>query len=217
MQVGALVGLAFLCIAGTANAIVIYESATLGTTGLTGGFIVGPNQYLGSRFTLSDTFEITSVGGHLALAGGGSGSSGFVAIIELGSLIPGGFQFTGTTVLATALFDFDSLSILEVIPVSLILGPGDYALVFGSGLFGATAVGVMPTSGQTGASDLVDGVGSYFFWNGITSNWQNGGFNAVRFEVSGKAVPEPASLSLFLVGLAGLGFLRRRRNRRRQT
>ena len=49
----------------TANALLIHESATLGQTGLTTGFTIDFAQFLGSRFSVDSTVDVTDVGGHI--------------------------------------------------------------------------------------------------------------------------------------------------------
>ena len=51
-------------VSGTAQ-VVIHESATLGPIGQFGGPNFNPNRFLGSRFSLTQTVQVTAVGGHL--------------------------------------------------------------------------------------------------------------------------------------------------------
>ena len=125
--------------------------------------------------------------------------------------LPSGNPFDGTT-LASTTFDpgFPSFDVLT--PLSVLLNPGDYAVIFGGpGQFGATKQGSMASNNI----DLPAGVGSYFFWN--VNNWQNGEFSSARFVVEGdvvrvrNAVPEPITAALGLMGLGVLGMATRRR------
>lgn len=49
-----------------AHATIIHESATLGATGQVFGATVWGQQFLGSRFSLSEATQITGIGGHIS-------------------------------------------------------------------------------------------------------------------------------------------------------
>ncbi len=199
------------------NADLVYESAT-GNSNVVDGVYVGnsssdkdrPPQLLGSRFTLAAATEITSVGG----AFGGVSSLGrsadiFAAIVDLnGGSLPSGAPLGMANVLGTATF-FASHVGDTLVPLNLQLTPGDYALVFGGGVFGTDGVDSMTPDG----TNTVDGQGSYFFSNN-GKNWVNGGVDNVRFVVNGvTVVPEPGTLCTFgFAAFCSLGF--RRRNSR---
>ncbi len=207
--IGACVGLAMMGMAGTANALLIHESATLGAIGQGGGIALGP-QILGSRFSVTSTVQVGSIGGHIVQI---SGPNLFGAIIALSSpsALPTGSPLAGAEVIASTTFTGPGLSADILVPLSVTLSPGDYALVFGSQLFGATGFGGMP---QTN-TDLPGA--SYFFWNAGSSQWFNSGFTNARFVVSTVSIPEPSTLALFATGLAMLAFIGWRRRPRQRT
>src|SRR5438105_209187 len=119
----------------------IYESAVVGSTGAVGTWYqIEDRQFLGCRFHLPTETVVTGVGGHLFRPFRHDGSI-FAAITRLDSLsgLPsaGGQAFIPDQVMATGLFSISSSNSADyVFPLSVILPPGDYALVFGSGLFG---------------------------------------------------------------------------------
>ncbi len=201
--IGACVGLAMMGMAGTASAFLIHESATLGPLGNFGGTTLSGTQFLGSRFSVTSTVQVGSIGGNIAEFAGGDL---FGAIIGLSSplALPTGSPFTLAEVIASTTFTGTSLSADILVPLSVTLSPGDYALVFGSGEFGATGTGFMPFNN----TDLAGA--SYFFWTG--TQWVDGLAN-MRFVVSSSSAPEPSTLSLFATGLALLAFLGWRRRR----
>lgn len=208
----ALITLVCLVAATNATAVVIYESATLGTTGHNGGFSVD-DQFLGSRFELSEATQVTSIGGHV----GGSGTvwAALFALSDATSALP---TFGGADpalhALAFAILDLDLAVGSALVTAGLaggptVLGPGSYGIVIGdAGFFGTTGSGVMPTSFSSGATDI--GSPTYFFHNG-GGVWLNGGFDEVRFEVNGNAIDTPEPATLGLAGLALIGAARARR------
>lgn len=192
------------------------ESATLGSTGQTGGLSLDEEQFYGWRFQLNKTFQVTHIGGHLL---GGALSSGvlvrgydiFGAIISLenADALPRGTPFLPKEVLATTILTTSFPSSEILVPLSVTLDPGNYALVFGSGLFGASGVGAMPN--YSDQSDIPPtSLASYFTWSAGEGfnppRWRNGtegGSSRTRFVVTGEfaePVPEPTSLVALLAG-----------------
>lgn len=163
---------------GRASAVVIYESST-GNLNQSLGSAVSTTQYLGSRFTLIQTAKVTSIGG----AFGTPGAEIFGAILEMSGLLPQGTPFNGTEVLTTTLFTTTNVGD-TIAPLSIYLPAGDYAVVFGTDLFGATGAATMDYNG----TNTPEGAGSYFYWNN-GSAWVNGSINNTRFIVNGVLVP----------------------------
>lgn len=193
------------------QAAVIHESAYLGTTGFVTGHTISDLQYYGSRFSLTETMQVDHIGGHIgmSLEDQVSGNKLFGAIVNLSSSssIPIGSPFDAGEVEAYTTFSvFDSTDIL--IPLNVTLSAGDYGVVFGSGLFGATATGFMP-----GNDTDIPGSSSYFRYDNFDFiQWFDGGPGNTRFVVTGSVVPVPAAAWLFGSGLLGLiGVARRKK------
>jgi hypothetical protein len=134
----------------------------------------------------------------------GSRNAGRTAVLEAG-LKYHAVSFTPEETLATVVFQpaFPSTELL--VPLSVALEPGAYALVFGSDLFGATGNGAIPNS-----SDQADipptTIDSYIFYGipgpGQDPIWRGPLASQMRFLVSGTTpAPVPA------LGPAGLGTL----------
>ncbi len=117
----------------------------------------------------------------------------FGAIIGLSSptALPLGRPFNPGEVLASTIFTAPSFSDDVLIPLSVTLPPGDYALVFGSGLFGATGRGAMPLNNTD-----IPGSASYFTWNGNLNVWMDTQFRNLRFVVLGNPVETPDAAAL---------------------
>jgi hypothetical protein len=180
---------------GPANADTIYESATMGPTGINYGYLIDNTSFMGSRFYTSQNIQVTAIGGHLASFAGGSI---FGAIVKLDSFtdFPNGRPLYNYEVAAYKVFTLDYASSDYRTPLSANLPPGYYALVFGSGLYGATGSAILPWTDQT---DL--GTPSYMAWYSVKSTgWYNAGALQGRFVVEGRIVPEPATLLLFALG-----------------
>lgn len=202
--------LSLLALSLPVQAAIIHESATLGPTGVGfgSGFTIGSGQYLGSRFSVSGTVEVDQIGGHIA---GGFGSTIFGAIINLQSptALPVGTPFAAGTVVASTTFTPSSPSADNLVPLSVTLVPGDYGLIFGSGMFGSPSFGIAT---MPGGDTNITGSASYFLWNGF--NWaNNSSFNNTRFVVS-SPVPIPGAMLLFGSGLAALGAWRHRKGKK---
>jgi len=151
-----------------------YQSADMGAPDYFGGFAVTSSQFLGSRFTVTDTIQVCEVGGHIA----GPGVF-FAAIIEMDDALPTGSPFDRAKVVATTTFFASSQSSDVLTPLDVVLEPGNYALVFGSGLFGASGSGYMPWNNL----ETPEGQGSFFRWDGDDMAWQNSAQEGKRFVV----------------------------------
>ena len=186
----------FALFAARASATIILETASLGQTGEPGGTSVDAEQYLAARFTLTQTTQITAVGGHLFE---GEPGGVFAAIIPLSSptalpsFLPSDIGSSAVAGVAfTAPFPSDDV----LIPLSVVLSPGSYALVFGSNAFGATGGGGMPEDNSP--------IGTPSFFLGQTSTWTDTDLSFLRFVVEGTVVPEPGTSMLVMSGLAVL-------------
>ena len=199
------------CVGTTAFAAtteVLYQSATMGTPGQTAGISVGVFQYVGSRFELSERRVATAVGGHFGTSATGE-QTVFGALVRLtsmtdfpDSLIP----LNTPDVLATTVFALPKPSndaIASIGPVEL--PPGFYAVVFGSGQFGASGQGFVPaTNVPVGLSSDI----SYVNLNGL--HWSDTGIFQNRFVVYGE-IPEPGAAALLIVPISFLSASARRR------
>jgi hypothetical protein len=156
------------------------------------------HQFVGSRFYISQNTEITAIGGHI----GGTGNI-FGAIVKLSGIndFPNSFDLSTADVIAHKVFTPNYPGDDYRTPLETTVTPGYYALVFGSGLFGATGWAYMPQEGQ---SDIR--TPSYIIIN--VASWFTSAPIQARFVVEGHVVPEPASA--LLIG-AGLFFVRLRR------
>ena len=91
----------------TAEADIIHESATLGTTGVVEGPSVSGGQYIGSRFSLTETYNIEQVGGHIMETPATEGVL-FATIISLApTALPadGAFNYLESIAIASTTFD----------------------------------------------------------------------------------------------------------------
>jgi hypothetical protein len=193
MRTPATLTLAFVLLARVALAQTSLESATLGTTGWIGGTSITDQQFVGWRFQVDQTFRVAEVGGHL-LGFTSPGDEGpiFGALIRLNSLdsFPVGAPLLPTEVVASALFSppFPSDEIL--VPLSATLEPGAYALVFGSGLFGATGSGAIH-NGPDQQDIPPTTLDSYIFWGvpspGVQPLWRGQLASQMRFIVRSAA------------------------------
>ncbi len=195
---------------GNASAAILFESGTLGPTGIprteiAGGSNVSPVVFVGVRFHLDPPVITTQVGGHF-VKNTGANESLFGAIVSLTDEndFPDSGNLSTPDVVDTTLLSFPTPSNEVFGDLSNPLSPGWYALVFGSGLYGATGSGVaLNNGGDIGEPEYIA------FQPGF--GWSNleGFLSDFRFIVTGEIVPEPATVGLAL--LVFLGICARRR------
>ena len=195
----------FIATNAPATSSFLFQSATLGDS-QSGGISIIPEQIIGVRFQLGTAVQIEQIGG--AFGGESGGNRQLVgALVSLSSLsdFPDSRNLSTPDVLMHVNFIPHLNSTEEItVPITPItLSPGTYALVFTSGLFGASGTGYASWSNN----DL--GSPSYFSRTDPDSFWQNSTFNGTRMFVIG-AVPEPGSLTLMAMLFAGLAVWRKK-------
>jgi hypothetical protein len=201
---------AMFTIAGQAHGLIIHESAILGTTDQDSGLNISSVQFLGSRFHIDTTTEVTHIGGHMGINFGDL----FGAIVSLSgpNALPSGNPFDSSEVVASTKFDPGSPSSDFLTPLSVTLSAGDYALIFGSMQFGAVGQGFMTTNN----SDITRQA-SYFRGNN-SGSWADVSISGTRFVVASNPTaahtPEPTTLCLISFGLLGVSVVAIRRRRK---
>jgi hypothetical protein len=191
--------------ATSANAEIIFESGTLGPTGATFGdlqtaTVPGTNVnslvFPGVRFELSQAVDTSQIGGHFVERMSGTF---FGAIIKLDDEndFPNSSDLSTSDVRGTATLTFPDPSAEAFGNLNLSLEAGWYALVFGSGLFGASG------SGGTVRNGMDIGDPSYIAFE-PNLQWFNldilqNPVNNFRFVVMGRFIPEPSTIVLLLI------------------
>jgi len=191
------------------SASVIYESATFGSAS-GGGNSLYSDQYLGAGFSVADATQVhvTGIGGNINTTSGNLFGT-IVALPSAGSLPSFAPSAIESNALGSVTFATGNPGGDVIIPLSLTLAAGDYALIFGSGAFG--------TAGGGGSMALTNtDIGSPFYFFHNEFGWQSGGNPNKRFVVEGtvSVIPIPAALPLFFSGLLGLGVMVRRRKQK---
>ena len=212
----AIVFLGFVLITAAlrAQAAQILETAPSGVTN--GGTSVLTTQYLGARFHLDTSYLITGIGGHIK-AYSSSDRSLFAAIVPLSepNLLPSDHLLTNAIYAQVFLAPYNDVGPYPyqvpdtILTTDFLLGPGEYGLVFGSGLFGATGSGWMPVSGP------IQPLPYFFAMNRFIGDYfRNLDEQPVRFIVQGEPVALPEPTTAALMSLALLGFAATQRKRR---
>ncbi|MEX2317799.1 MAG: hypothetical protein WD669_11645 [Pirellulales bacterium] len=214
-----------LALARSSFAAIVFQSGTLGPTDVTKaellnqtvlGTNVNPDVFVGVRFELTHAAMTSRIGGHFA---GGFGSDVFFgAITKLSDIsdFPDSDDLSSSDVIGQALLSFPHPSQEVLTDFSVMLEPGWYALVFGSGLFGASGTGGAVRNG------LDIGTPSYIGWQTGGTGWFNLSdlsefhlFNNHHFVIEGHFTPEPATISLLVAAFLTIASMRERRQCRR--
>jgi len=201
---------------------ILYQSALNGGTNGGAGDAIFNSQFLGSRFTLNFPANITNIIGEVGSQGGTQ--TLFMTLLQLSG--PGalpsnvtGSPFANATQLYTTTFSSGAPGDISF-PVSLLVQPGTYAIVFGSGLFGSPAAsGYMPNCCIT-VNPVLPGA-DLIAWYSHTGNpdfatatWSPITNQGERFVVQGNLItPEPGSMLMIGVGITAMVLLRRRVSR----
>lgn len=218
LAAGLIIGVAS---APAARAALLFQTATLDPAAITAGNSIvlkgdgttqgdgffGGSLFVGADFVITATTQITGIGASFINTARESATGNiFGAIVQVDpvtGLPTQSVENLASITLGSALFtpstDGDTTASL-----SLLLQPGTYGLVFGSGLFGASGVGDLLAGNTTVGTPSI-------FVNQFAPFAADPSDADVRLFVDGTAVPEPSSLILSLSALAALGgFIRRR-------
>jgi hypothetical protein len=189
--------LALSCFVPVAGAAIIYESGTLGPTGVPRGTIPGANVsatvFNGVRFELTAPVRTSQIGGHF-VGSIGTTDTFFGAIVSLSDSndFPDSGNLSTPDVLGSTIVAFPEPSAEVFGNLELTLNPGWYSLIFGSGLFGSSGDGAMPLNNPDIGTPSYIGYqpGAGFGWG----NLLNPIFRNYRFVVEGNVIPEPSTI-----------------------
>ncbi len=184
-------------LASSLHAEIILETATAGPNP-TPAVGIGGLQWIGARFSLTQTVKVESIGVNL------SGSSTiFGAIVALSG--PGGLPGVPPSQIEADALAGTSFTVGQAVAdystaLPVLLAPGDYGVVFGVGEFGANG-GANLTGGNIPTAQA-----SFFSALPLNGNiWlDRPDLTGLRIFVNGQAVPEPGSITLLGMGTLGL-------------
>ncbi|MDP2784055.1 MAG: PEP-CTERM sorting domain-containing protein [Sulfurimicrobium sp.] len=180
--------------AGAANAATIIDTG-VPNSNYSGGWTLASYQWLAGEFSLGTATTITDVQGWI---GSGNDGTATAAIYTDGGNVPGTELFSAAFT-ADSVDDWDGASGL-----SWLLDAGTYWVAY-EVRAGQTLSGYMPgTSPSPLGNEAFTSGGTY-----VDGDFLNIGVRILGAQ--GAQVPEPASLALLGIGLAGLGLSRRRK------
>jgi hypothetical protein len=196
-----------------ATAEVIFESGTLGPTGIAfgtpgsgtapGSSGVNPDVFSGVRFQIVEPVVTTRIGGHF-VHDPREDDTFFGAIVRLDSAtdFPDSGDLSTPDVVGATLLAFPHPSDEVYGDLQVQLDPGWFALVFGSGLFGASG------SGAAVLNNPDIGSPSYIAYQ-TGSGWLElstlpGPFQNYRLVVEGFVIPEPSASGIWSLNVFGL-------------
>lgn len=161
------------------------------------------------RFFIDQSVTTTRIGGHF-VKNTLADNSFFGAIVELDDEhdFPDSGDLSTSDVVGSTLLTFPEPSDEVFGDLAKQLESGWYALVFGSGLFGATGSGGAVRNGIDIGTPTYIGSQSGADWFNLTDLSDVVEFTNHRFIIEGSMVPESASLGLLLI--AALCFMFRR-------
>ncbi len=182
-------------------AATIFESGTLGPTGIPQGSVtasnITSNVFAGVRFKLSTPVKTTRIGGHFVDRNNGTFFGAIVRLTDENDF-PDSGDLSTPDKLGSVVLTFPVPSAEVFGDLDLLLDPGWYAIVFGSGLFGTSGDGAAPLNNP----DI--GLPSYIaFQPGSVSGWNNlinPLFRNFRFVVEGNKVPEASTVVILMTG-----------------
>ncbi len=197
---------------GSATAEIIFESGTLGPTGvpfsdLTGGVVPGTNikdvVFTGVRFKLKQPALVSQIGGHFVSTVPRTFFGAIVALDDA-SDFPDSEGLSTPDVVGTTTLTFPVPSDEVFGDLEVRLDPGWYALVFGSGLFGTLGNGAAPRNnpdiGDPTYIGFQPGAG-WFNLAGLPTMFTNH-----RFVIKGRIVPEPTTFGIMVVAFLPICF-----------
>ncbi len=218
IKAGTFLLLAMGCFPYITSAEIIYESGSLGLTGITMAELssqtissINANNFVfaGARFQIDQATKTTRIGGHFVAEQGGATFFGAVVSLSDEADFPDTADLSSSDVLGVAQLIIPDSSDEVFGNLSLTLQTGWYAVVFGSGLFETSGRGAVLENGLDINSP------SYIGWeiNVPDTGWFNlheiGDFENHHFVVEGAIIPEPATT--VLLGTCGVLLLLKRR------
>jgi hypothetical protein len=177
---------------------VLLESAQMGTPGEDSGNSITDFQWIAWRFSTDVPLAVHRVGGHIySIEEGGI----FAAFIRLSAIdaLPVGAPFNADEVVATTTFEPTFPSAETFTPIDATLAPGAYALVFGTGLFGATGLASMP-NGLDQPDIPPTNLSSFIYWSppgqGLPHQWRTNLASHMRFVVEADVIHLPGDYNV---------------------